>query len=126
MAIALTVLNAPNGDDNTQRRQVIYGTATVSGSYTTGGETINWLTLSSTSGGKVLIETLQTAPAFVEFQMGQPGTGTPTNLFPTYNYTTGKVQFWIAAGTEFPAGAYTANVYTNAIFRFKAEFPREV
>lgn len=126
MAIALTALNSPNTEDNTQRRVSIEGMAVLSGSYTTGGETVNFLTLSSASGGKVLVDTLQTAPIWVEFQMDTPA-ATPLLIIAVYNYTTNKLQFYVSStGAELAAGAYAAGYIGTAKLRFKVEFPREI
>jgi hypothetical protein len=129
MAITLKVLNAPNGEDNSQRRTVLAGTATLTGSYTTGGEAINWATLTSAAGGNVLLNAVTTTPLWAEFQIAIPG-ATPLLYLVQYNYATNKLQFYDdgSAGLGFAqlgAGAYPADL-TAATLRFKAEFANEI
>lgn len=126
MALALTALNEPNGLDNTNRRQILEGTGVLSGSYALGGETTNWLTLTDVSGQKVLLDTLQSAPIWVEFIMDTPA-ATPLLLQPVYNFTTNKLQFYTSStGAELAAGTYPTGYIGTAKLRFKVEFGREV
>lgn len=134
MALALTVLNAPSGTDNSQTRTKLYGTAAFSGSYTAGGESVAWGSLNDVSGQVTLVNTLGTpAPVWVEFQLSQPASGSPAYTFRVeYNYTTGKFQVYgspatSAEGTgfeELAAGSYPANV-SGAKWRWAAEFVAE-
>ena len=123
MAVTLTVMNGPSGVDNSQRRTILQGTAALTGSYTTGGETINWLTLKSVAGNNVLLNTLSTSPLWVEFVLGIPN-ATPGIYFAVFNYTTKKLQIYTVAGTELAASAYAAPELNSTLF-FKAEFANE-
>lgn len=131
MALALTILPSPDGGDNSQRRTALYGTALLSGSYTAGGETINWLTLASTSGGDSQINTLTpTTPLWVEFQLGVPIAATPLNYIFQYNYSTGKLQIFQSGASgsgfgELAAGAYPAALTGIAKLYWKAEWRAE-
>lgn len=131
MALALKTLTPPKGGDNTQRRTVIQGTAVFSGSYASGGEAVNWLTISAFEGGVALLNTLSTAPVWVEFMQTAPATASPLWYQLAYNYTTNKVQIIVtgtgAAGSaELAAGAYPAQITgAGAAFQFLAEFPNE-
>jgi len=128
MAIALTLFNAPDGGDNTQRRTVLAGTAVLSGTYTTGGETIVWPTLNAVNGTKVEINTLfPTAPIWVEFVLGIPGSPA-TDILADYNYSTSKLQLYAnATGLELASGfTYAGTGYASpAVLYFKAEFRAE-
>lgn len=132
MSLTMTLLSSPNGADNSQRRTSIYGTATLSGSYTAGGEAINWTTINNAAGsGDALIPTLPPpTPLWVEFQMGVPGvTGPAYAPLLLYNYTTGKLEIYgmnasAAEGNlleELAAGSYGTNL-TSATLYWKAEF----
>lgn len=124
MALALTVMNAPNGHDNTQVRGAIEGTGVLSGSYTVGGEgAINWLTLKNVAGTAVTLNTLSTLPIWVEIQVGVPATSPATLFTVRYNYTTNKFQVFDVNGAELTAGAYAAAYIAPAKLYFKAEFP---
>ncbi|MFP5230773.1 MAG: hypothetical protein ACLGXA_24415 [Acidobacteriota bacterium] len=122
MALALTVLNAPNGTDNSQKRTCVEGTGVLSGNYAAGGEAINWLALQDASGQKVLLNTSNLSPLWVEFQIGVPD-GAVWPL--VYNYSTGKLQSFVqSTGDEQSAGAY-AGSQTGATLYFKAEFQND-
>ncbi len=132
MALALKLLGAPKGDNNTQRRTHIQGTATFSGSYVAGGEAINWLTITSFEGGTALLNTLSTAPVWVEFIQTSPANTSPLWYQLVYNFTTNKLQVvttGAAAGAgsaELAAGAYPAQMTGAGVsFQFQAEFPNE-
>lgn len=132
MALALKLIMGPKGGDNSQRRTIIQGTAVFSGSYVAGGEAINWLTQPTNfEGGTVLLNTLSTAPLWVEFQQTSPATSTPVWYSLQYNYTSNKLQVFVtgtAAGgsAELTAGAYTTTLAAAGVtFQFKAEFLNE-
>lgn len=131
MALALKLLKAPNGEDNTQRRTVIQGTAVFTGSYTAGGEAVNWLTITNFEGGTALINSLSTAPVWVEFVQTAPATTSPLWYWLVYNYTTNKVQVIVtgtaaAGGAELAATTYPAQMTGAGVaFQFLAEFPNE-
>ena len=131
MALALSLLSAPDGGDNSQRRTMLMGTGVLSGSYTTGGETINWGTVGNSSGGDAQINTLSpTAPLWVEFQLGIVIASSPLMYVIQYNYSTGKLQIFVSnAATdgleELAAGAYPASLTGIAKLYFKAEWRAE-
>lgn len=127
MANTMKVLNGSTGGDNSQRRTIVQGTMTLSGSYATGGETISWTGLVSADYANVLIPTTDSAPVWTEFYIGIPGTTAVLWLL-AYNYSTGKLQIYGQAesGTtngfaEYTAGTYNADL-TSATIYWKAEF----
>jgi hypothetical protein len=124
MALTLTAFNEPKGTDNTQKRLILEGTGVLTGSYTAGGETVNWNTIKDASGQAVLLNSLSATPTWAELDMTAPNTG--GILIPvTYNPATNKFQIWVTTtGNELAAGAYGAN-YTGASFHFSAEFVAE-
>lgn len=129
MALTLTAENEPATYDYSQKRQILQGTATVTGSYTAGGEAINWTTIKDASGAAVMLNSLATTPKWVEFHTSVPGS-TPLWYLAQYNYSTNKLQFAVtgaAAGDgfeELAASAYPADL-TGATLVWKAEFIAE-
>lgn len=128
MALALTLYNAPDGADNSQRRTSLNGTGKFTGSYVAGGVAINWLTVANSSGGDALLNSLSTTPLWAEFQVGIPGS-TPLLYVLQYNYTTNKLQVYVSGTAtfgldEFAAGAYPADLTAGTVY-FKAEFRNE-
>jgi hypothetical protein len=122
MALDLTVLSAPSGQDNTQRRVAIEGTGVLTGDYASGGESINWLTLQDASGNSVLINTGATEPLWAEFWIGVPD-GAVWPLI--YNYSTGKLQSFVqSTGDEIANGTAYSSAQLGATLRFKAEFQK--
>lgn len=122
MALALTVLNAPNGQDNSQRRVIVEGTGVLTGDYATGGESINWLTLTDAAGNRVLINTGTSEPLWAEFYIGEPdGAVWPI----AYNYSTGKLQSFVqSTGDEIANGTAYSATQLGATLYFKAEFQK--
>lgn len=123
MALELTVLAAPNGTDNSQKRLILEGTGVLSGDYVAGGEAITWTGLKDAAGFNVLLNTKNPpVPLWVEFQVGVPD----GDIWPLgFNYSTGKLQSFVqASGAEQSAGAYGSN-QTGAVLQFKAEFAKD-
>ncbi|MDR5728804.1 MAG: hypothetical protein RB191_15385, partial [Terriglobia bacterium] len=77
VTVVASVLNAPSGQDNSQKRTFIQGTFTLSGTYVAGGFVFPWLTLATAAGENVLIPTTETNPIWVEVQQSLPATGGP-------------------------------------------------
>lgn len=131
MALALKLLASPKGENNTQRRTHIQGTAVFSGSYVAGGEAVNWLTITNFEGGTALINSLSTTPVWVEFIQTSPATTTPLWYSLVYNFTTNKLQVVVTGsaaggGAELTAGSYaTTLAAAGATFQFQAEFVNE-
>jgi hypothetical protein len=122
MALALTVLNEPNGTDSSQKRTFLEGTGVLTSDYATGGEAIDWLTLQDVSGQNVLINTTNPAPLWAEFQVGEPDGAVWPLIF---NYGTGKLQSFVqSTGDEQSAGAYSS-AQLGAVLYFKAEFQND-
>jgi len=113
-------------DSSSQSTIVIYGTLVFSGSYVSGGDTLNFLTAGTTQGGmgadaiKSLslpqFSTVLEAPV-----AGTPGTGYTFLYSPGTTQANGKVQLFNGT-TELAAGAYPAGV-TGAVVRGRFEFP---
>jgi hypothetical protein len=113
MALALTLLKAPNDKDNSQRRTILEGTGVLSGSYPAGGEPITWTQFLINSSNP-------TAPVWVEFYVG--AFSPPTAVPAVYDYATGTLRLFVSStGDEVATGAYSS-VYTSATLYFKAEF----
>jgi hypothetical protein len=123
MALALTVLNAPNGTDNSQKRLILEGTGVLSGDYAEGGEAITWTGLQDAAGFNVLLNTKNPpVPLWVEFQVGEPDGAVWPLVF---NYSTGNLQSFVqSTGDEQSAGAYSG-AQTGAVLYFKAEFQKD-
>jgi hypothetical protein len=111
MAITLTAYPHPNGSDNTQRHQIIFGTATITGTYVTGGLVITWGNLS---------DVLQNAPnpVWAEFISAA---GAYTYNY-SYNVTTKALRIYAPGGTELTNGG----TITADTIEFRAEFVRGV
>jgi hypothetical protein len=106
--------------DYTAKNEIVYGTLTFSGSYATGGDTLNFDAISKAS---------RQSPIFVEIHE----TGVPSGY--SYSYVassdegTGKVAVLETGAavstpqTQIAAAAYPAAI-TGATVIFKATFPR--
>ena len=132
MAVTVTakVLNEPSGADNSQRRTIIQGTFTLSGSYVAGGFTFPWSTLQNVAGENVLIPTIDSYPTWVEAYMSIPATSGPSYAYVVlWNYSTNQFQIYGSPGTsaqgtglEELAAATLPTDVSGATFAFKAEF----
>jgi hypothetical protein len=127
----LTVYNYPNGINNTQRRQTLYGTIAIGASpltYATGGIQLSFLGVKDASGQVVQIDSASTLPAILWLQ-GVGGSGYTY----TWNQPTNKLQIFTvdatATGTEYPLIEFTngaaipAGVSGDTIV-FEADFIR--
>lgn len=122
-SITLTVNAWPNGGDNTQRREVIYGTATIvigDGTSPTTGIPINWSAMvSGNNGGVVQPITTKTAPQFVTFGAGTSATTLAASTAYVYNSN-------IPALIVTRAGSNVATTILADVIPFKAEWVRGV
>lgn len=123
MAITFKV-DANNSSDISQL--IVYGTLVFSGSYVSGGDTLNFNTASGTQGGMgadaIKSASLPTFSVILEAPVaGTPGSGYTYLYSPGTSQANGKVQLF-AGGTELAAGAYPAGV-TGAVVRGRFEFP---
>jgi|SRR5579884_675926 hypothetical protein len=131
MANTLTVNNEPYGLDQTQKRIYVHGIIAFSGSYTTGGETLNWTGMKYADGENVLLDTADTQPEIAYFQsVGSTSGGSSSGYLYQWNKKTGKLQIFVSGATgsphsELAAGAYPAGV-TGDYVEFEAEFVKEV
>ena len=129
VTVVASVLNAPPGADNSQRRTMIQGTFTLSGSYVAGGFAFPWLTLTDASGQAVLLPTPETNPKWVEVQQSIPATAPAYLFLVQWNYSSNLFQIFGSPATsgegtgleEISASTLPTNV-SGATFAFKAEF----
>lgn len=103
----------------------IFFSVTPSGSYATGGDTLDLTALFGTAGLPGYSFPTASLPEKVEFSSNKPASGAQTNLF-VYNYVpgttlaNGKFQVFTGAAaqtalTELSAGAYPAGVTADVI-----------
>jgi|SRR5579884_1218708 hypothetical protein len=136
MANTLTVNNEPYGLDQTQKRIYVHGIISLTGSYTTGGETLNWQAMKYADGEAVLLDTSDTQPEVAYFQsVGSTSGGSSSGWLYQWNKKTGKLQIF---GTGSGAGAShqemanstayssTTPPITTDLIEFEAEFVKEV
>lgn len=118
MAATVTFRKVLPVADSTQSTQILRGTIVLTGSYTSGGDTLNL-------GGKLGALSAK-VPVLVFFTETPSATVTPSGYQfyyqPGTNPTNGKLRVTQSAGTEFAAGAYSAsllqaNVAFEAIFQ---------
>jgi len=121
--VALKVNAYPNGVDNTQRRQIVYGTATItanSGTAPATGLPLNWKALANGNfaSGNFIPQAgpnQSAKPQFCVFQ-GQGSESTNEQLY-SYDYTNDSLLVW-------RAGAYATTGIVADTLTFKAEFIR--
>lgn len=120
-SLVLTLKPYPKGVDNTQRRQILYGTAVITagdGTAASTGIPVSWNKIKNPSGvGFVqpLAGPKQTKPEVAQFQ-GQGTEATAQQQY-TYDFTNGSVLVWVA-GVQVTTGI-VADTLT-----FRAEFIR--
>jgi hypothetical protein len=115
MAIAITVNRVDQGLNSTY----VYGTLAFSGSYPTGGDTLNLAGLSGPGGAIVDVASLPHSIAV--WGAASFGYGVPAPIS-TYTLSTIKLKITTASGTELAAGAYPAGVTGDQVF-FECAFP---
>jgi hypothetical protein len=123
--IALATNGYPAGVDNTQRRQVVYGTLTITaagGTAPATGIPINWSTITDSSSlpanyFQPQVSSSTTQPAWVEFMPGA-SSATPKQIY-TYDATNNSIVVW-AAGSPIVTGILAD------VVNFKAEWIRGV
>lgn len=123
--IALATHGYPNGVDNTQRRQIVYGTITITavdGTAPATGIPIDWSKIVDSSSlpahyFQPQVGSATTQPAWVEF-MPNTASATPKQLY-TYDATNDSLVVW-AAGSPAVTGILAD------VVNFKAEWIRGV
>jgi len=116
MAIAITITGIEDGVD----LQTIVGTLAFTGSYPTGGDTIDWTTVVGVQiGSRIFIGQALPTYGSVAGSTGDsyaPITGTLLN--------NGKVKINTTSNTELSAGAYPARITGDTNIFFSYTFPR--
>lgn len=121
--VALTVNPYPKGEDNTQRRYIVYGTAVITANAGTAPATglpLDFTTmadgnLNNTKPFLLQVGPTQTKPSFAEFVTAGDG-ATPKQLY-TYDTTNNSLIVWSGGSPN------TLTVAADTI-NFKAEFIR--
>lgn len=113
MSIAVTVNRVDQGLDSTY----VYGTLAFSGSYTTGGDTLN---MSGLNWNNALIPVTQPPVSLAIFGAGGFAYGPPAAATSISNTRVKVTQ--LSTGSELAAGAYPAGVTTDYV-QFEAVFP---
>ena len=118
MAIAIAVQSVNSSGDITQ----VAGTLTFSGSYATGGDTLDWTTANEqiSETGQVLSVATPPKQMSTDSQNGNAGYYVPVQGSALNNW---KVKCFVGSGTEVSAGAYPSSV-TGDIVAFRAEFAK--
>ena len=105
MAITITLLPS-NTDGSGSNLLYAVGTLAFSGSYTTGGDTLDFTQVADK------LPTTQVIQVFAESQNGNAGYYVPIAGTALNNW---KLKAFTGGGTEISAGAYPASVTTDAV-----------
>jgi hypothetical protein len=123
MAAAITINSVTNsgpGVDETMNQTIVDFTVALTGSYTSGGDTLSF-------ASQDLIKTSQLTPNLVELYEWTPAGTTPTGYVfqfqPGTTLANGVVYIWTAAGSTQFSGAYSA-LPTGFVLRGRAYFSR--
>ena len=118
MAIAIAVQSVDSNGVVTW----VTGTLTFSGSYTTGGDTLDWSTANEkiSATGQVLAAGTPPQQVTITSQNGNAGSYVPVQGSALNNW---KVKCFVGSGTEVSAGAYPSSV-TSDIVAFQAQFAK--
>ena len=126
MAVTLTLTDVDPGTT----QLYAFGTVTLSGTYPTGGDTLDWTQLAKQIAGRgQTVDTSMTDPAYGPIQAGftvQGGTpnqyqmqqGTAASNWKMRGYSTGS------AGAEFTGGSAYPSSATTDVITFSAQFRR--
>ena len=126
MAVILTLTDVDPGTT----QLYAFGTVTLSGTYPTGGDTLDWTQLAKQIAGRgQTVDSSMTDPAYGPIQAGftvQGGTpnqyqmqqGTATSNWKMRGYSTGS------AGAEFTGGSAYPSSATTDVITFSAQFRR--
>jgi len=126
MAVTLTLTDVDPGTT----QLYAFGTVTLSGTYPTGGDTLDWTQLAKQIAGRgQTVDSSMTDPAYGPIQAGftvQGGTpnqyqmqqGTAASNWKMRGYSTGS------AGAEFPGGSAYPSSATTDVITFSAQFRR--
>ena len=126
MAVTLTLTDVDPGTT----QLYAFGTVTLSGTYPTGGDTLDWTQLAKQIAGRgQTVDTSMTDPAYGPIQAGftvQGGTpnqyqmqqGTAASNWKMRGYSTGS------AGAEFTGGSAYPSSATTDVITFSAHFRR--
>ncbi len=100
----------------------VTGTLTFSGSYSTGGDTLDWTTAAPQIGqsGQVIPSSQPPQQVMFDSQNGNAGYYVPVQGSASNNW---KLKCFQGGGTELAAGAYPSSV-TSDIVVFQAQFKR--
>jgi hypothetical protein len=110
MALVLTILDVDAAADNLY----VFGTVAVSGSYATGGDTLDFTTVANRLG-------VSQAPIQV-WMGGATGDAYSFVRATTPTFANGKVKINTASATELSAGAYPARITGDTNIQFEAAF----
>lgn len=114
MAVALSILDI----DNSGKTTYVTALATLSGSYTTGGDTVDLTTIV----GKSYLGRIFIAAKSPLYGWGVCSTGASLAIIPGTTLANGKLKINTASNTELSAGAYAAqftgdaNIYLGFAF----------
>jgi len=110
MALAITITDVDAGGHNL----CVFGTLAASGSYSTGGDTLDFTTVASQ---------ISASQAPVQVRMGG-STGDAYAFIPAASPTlaNGKVKINTASNTELASGAYPARITGDTNIQFQAIF----
>ena len=126
MAVTLTLTDVDPGTT----QLYAFGTVTLSGTYPTGGDTLDWMQLAKQIAGRgQTVDSSMTDPAYGPIQAGftvQGGTpnqyqmqqGTAASNWKMRGYSTGS------AGAEFTGGSAYPSSATTDVITFSAQFRR--
>jgi hypothetical protein len=108
MALAITITDVDSGTGNIY----IFGTLTASGSYATGGDTLDFTTVAAQIGASV-----------PPVQLWAGGTtGDAYSWIPGSALNNGKIKINTASATELASGAYPTRISGDANIQFEAAF----
>jgi hypothetical protein len=117
MPIAITILQIQEGTDGVE----VFGSLAFSGAYPTGGDIIDWTTVTGvqTSNGRIF--TPSALPVIMQID-GTTGDQYGWILGTALN--NGKIKINTASNTELGAGAYPARITGDTNVYFDAAFPK--
>lgn len=123
MAVTLTITALYNFGQGS----IYVGKATVSGNYSTGGDTVDFTTATQDASFLGTAAVLDTTQGPVNFDFWDVGGNIANGVFPVIGTTlkNNKVKFTSAFNTEVAAGAYPGSL-TGTTFNWQASFVKNV